>query len=516
MPIEMNDSLRIMAGKPSESKYFNLENKSYDSTEEALFQIPMGERHPGLTVYIGGVEYWFNDECSELTPKIPNTGIISVTYPELLNLYNNGGLITGATYLLTDYQTTYIQPVTNIFTVSDIIEPLILTAVTPRKLNAVCASTIYPRDIVFYNIEDNTEGFTKGKIYRRIDTVFNNDIGTDFRHIFYRRWKINSGAEWIVGNSYLQGNVVASGEFTFVCISANHSLNNFTYGWIQLPGKQSICTSISPDGYSLKIDGVEFIIPCTTDFVDYLTLNSGYSDYNTDIVIKSQTLDNNVIIGAENSNLSFEIGNIGWTIIMGSRDCRVGAWNNSCILGENTRHLIIGETNTRLSLTENNENIKIGNANIYLFIDAAIRDLKIGDGNTNFIFSVSTSGSIVSNGVDGSNKKVFNKHTKHYCGLVSQTGTNTPVIAILNDDINGIVLSRLAVGTYAFTKAGAFTTGKTIPNKQEDYIDSSGNLFQMIPTSADVMTLKTYAAANTSVLADSVLVNQFIDIEIFS
>ena len=119
--------------------------------------------------------------------------VIEVTYDELVNLKNTSTLVKGQNYLLTDYETTYIQPVTNVNKSSGVIEPLIITATDVNKLHNVCKSTLYPQDIVYYEITGDigngydTEGFTKGKIYRRIDTLRNNDIGTDWRHVKYDR-----------------------------------------------------------------------------------------------------------------------------------------------------------------------------------------------------------------------------------------------------------------------------------------------------------------------------------------
>ena len=125
-------------------------------------------------------------------------GIIEVTYAELVNLKNTSSLVKGQNYLLTDYMTTYEQPDTGLIKSSDIVEPLIITAVSENQISNVCRSTLYPQDIVYYEITgilpnqdylttDETEGFIKGKIYRRIDTQKNNDIGTDWRHVKYDR-----------------------------------------------------------------------------------------------------------------------------------------------------------------------------------------------------------------------------------------------------------------------------------------------------------------------------------------
>ena len=106
--------------------------------------------------------------------------------------------------------------------------------------------------------------------------------------------------------------------------------------------------------------------------------------------------------------------------------------------------------------------------------------------------------------------------SKYYTAFISQTGTNAPVVtSILKDTIGSPAWARTAAGTYTLTKVGAFTSGKTVPI-DDNYIDQSGNLYKLNRTSADVMTLYTYAAADTSVLADSVLANRYINIEIYS
>ena len=118
-------------------------------------------------------------------------GVIEVTYDELLALQTASGLIKGQVYLLTDYMTTYTQPVTNASKSSGIVEQLYITATDVNKISNECLSKLYPEDVVYYEVTGDigngygNEGFTKGKIYRRIDTIRNNDIGTDWRHVKY-------------------------------------------------------------------------------------------------------------------------------------------------------------------------------------------------------------------------------------------------------------------------------------------------------------------------------------------
>lgn len=103
-----------------------------------------------------------------------------------------------------------------------------------------------------------------------------------------------------------------------------------------------------------------------------------------------------------------------------------------------------------------------------------------------------------------------------YTVLISQTSTGDPVVTVLEDSIKNIVAARADVGTYTFTKTGAFIAGKSAPAKAEQYIDADGNKFILTPTSVDVYTLTTYAAVDDTVLADGVLTDQYFNIEIYS
>ena len=104
---------------------------------------------------------------------------------------------------------------------------------------------------------------------------------------------------------------------------------------------------------------------------------------------------------------------------------------------------------------------------------------------------------------------------KYYTVFLSQTGTNAPTATVLKDDLAVPVWAYSAVGTYTLTKTGAFTVNKTVPTKLESYIDNDGNKYTLERTSADIMTLKTYAAVDNTVLANGVLLNQYINIEVY-
>jgi hypothetical protein len=104
---------------------------------------------------------------------------------------------------------------------------------------------------------------------------------------------------------------------------------------------------------------------------------------------------------------------------------------------------------------------------------------------------------------------------KYYTAFISQVGAAAPVeTSVLKNTIGNPVWARTAAGVYTLTMAGAFVEGKTVP-VEDSYTDQDGNLYQLNRTSANVMTLYTFAAIDTTTLADGVLNGRYINIEIY-
>ena len=118
-------------------------------------------------------------------------------YEDLKALRDDGELIAGEKYVLTDYQTVYRQNRGGIFVDKvSAVEPLILTAVSTNEFSQVAYSPSFPQDTIWYNFDnvlspDNaslfynsldriSKGF-KGIIIRRIDTQKNIDYSYDWR-----------------------------------------------------------------------------------------------------------------------------------------------------------------------------------------------------------------------------------------------------------------------------------------------------------------------------------------------
>lgn len=103
---------------------------------------------------------------------------------------------------------------------------------------------------------------------------------------------------------------------------------------------------------------------------------------------------------------------------------------------------------------------------------------------------------------------------KVYTAYLTQTSTNAPVPTVLEDEITSMVWARSGAGTYTLTKTGAFVENKTVP-VSDIYTDAVGNVYKAVRTSADVITLTTYAAADTETAADGVLSNQYFHVEVY-
>ena len=134
---------------------------------------------------------------------LSTTPIISKTYSELVELKNNGALIPGQQYRITDYVTTTIQE--NTQSAGHQFD-IIVVADDVNVLNENARACLHEGDTYFvdsdlnawqiwYCLDNDTERFAwavpssdggKGVIYRMIDE-FNNDCPYDFKNIQFKR-----------------------------------------------------------------------------------------------------------------------------------------------------------------------------------------------------------------------------------------------------------------------------------------------------------------------------------------
>jgi hypothetical protein len=101
-----------------------------------------------------------------------------------------------------------------------------------------------------------------------------------------------------------------------------------------------------------------------------------------------------------------------------------------------------------------------------------------------------------------------------YTAFISHAGTDAPTAIVVENGIGEVVWSYVSAGVYHLTLVGAFVSGKTAPI-DDIMMDQIGNVYTLNRISADIMELKSYAAANLSVTANGVLSSRYINIEVY-
>jgi len=146
-----------------------------------------------------------------------------LTHQSLLTLMLNSELVQGQKYLISDYRTKYIQPVTNVFKQASVTESLILTAISTYSFDNKVVSVEYPKDYIEYDItnilcEDNILE-RPGKITYRIDE-YNNTTFYDSRTVVFDR----SSVDKLTFGANCNNNYIAKSE------SIGLTYNNIIFG----------------------------------------------------------------------------------------------------------------------------------------------------------------------------------------------------------------------------------------------------------------------------------------------
>ena len=154
-------------------------------------------------INMGGVDYDIRDKVlEEQLGNINAKPMISVTYAELIALRDNGELIAGMQYRITDYVTTTIQENTQSAGHQFDVVVLALTNDTLAERAWAChheGDTYFQNSHleawqIWYCLDNDTERFAwavpssdggKGVIYRMIDE-WNNDCPYDFKNIMFK------------------------------------------------------------------------------------------------------------------------------------------------------------------------------------------------------------------------------------------------------------------------------------------------------------------------------------------
>lgn len=96
MAIQLNDNIKVNAGKPLDTKYLNTTNLPYTSISEVNSVIPVPERSIGLTVNINNDEYWYATGVTDSDLVLKNTSSGS-TISGFSNIGSGVGIYSGTT-----------------------------------------------------------------------------------------------------------------------------------------------------------------------------------------------------------------------------------------------------------------------------------------------------------------------------------------------------------------------------------------------------------------------------------
>lgn len=229
----------------------------------------------------------------------PNTGDASssgipVTYTELVALITSNSLLAGKSYLLTDFRTTHyiVDGFGNQFLSSIIsapIEVLTITATGGNTVDHCVYSSLYPQDVIRYDwnplnwlkdlsfadLTTDSENPTivpgfKGVIYFRHDTLLDNRLGYDFRHVKFRRWKSLTPA-WVSG-VYNETDSVRVGNLIFTSLVSGNTQEPVDVNSTQW----TLVFDLSKTEYIISsITGTTGFFTDTASFIDALTFTEG-------------------------------------------------------------------------------------------------------------------------------------------------------------------------------------------------------------------------------------------------
>ena len=278
-----------------------------------------------------------------------------ISYNALLLAYNTSQLVPGQWYMINDFVTTWVDHITWQIMTSNETEPLLIQAVSVNKFSTICKSTLYPEDIVYYDITDSNEGATKGRILRRTDTKYNNSAPTDWRHITNKRYAINldvNSNTWIQGQVYSPGTIVTQATYDYNFIGNWTQVQSLwmcvrtTYDWssdisanfVRLPYNNG--DHVGPDSNSISIQLYQYSssLPVdTNNFVEHFL----FENYSSGMV-------RNNYIGGDSSYIN--------TVILGSSQCNtIGSSCCNITIGDGSYYNYIGENSYNITMGIQNQ-----------------------------------------------------------------------------------------------------------------------------------------------------------------
>ena len=252
------------------------------------------------------------------TPVVPT--FVDVTFAELQTLMTAGTLVKGTQYQITDFQTIYDQPDFDasgnpkvaVVTKTAPIEPIIVEAISLRKISDQAFQPLYPNDKILYDVTfTQTEVMNapaKGRISERIDN-FQNRTDYDHRNILFKRYESVSGSG--IYDTYKDTGFANSEFLTFTYEIASN--NNFigNYAMLYVYSGNTFLLSNNVFGSSSEVNVLK--ISCSNNTFGTFCSNNNLSE-NTQNNTTGNSFNLNTIGSGFQDNLisdDFAVNTIG-------------------------------------------------------------------------------------------------------------------------------------------------------------------------------------------------------------
>jgi hypothetical protein len=164
-------------------------------------------------------------------------GLIDITYSDIIYAIDEGDLIPGSYYRITDFRTCYDQPdydysgdpITGENYKQASVSPIIVFAISSDSLASDAYQPEYPNDNIKYDVSFSQTEVTGGTAYGRI--VYRKDnqgnaFDYDFREVFFKRYDAYFSEEVYDGTI----SIGASGSFGVVTGDGDSFFGNFATG----------------------------------------------------------------------------------------------------------------------------------------------------------------------------------------------------------------------------------------------------------------------------------------------
>ena len=276
-----------------------------------------------------GVTY--HGAISAITSNI--SGLIDVTYSELVDKITGETLTPGQFYLITDFRTCYDQPdfdvygdsiTTGNYKQSDV-EPIVVFSTSVNTISSNAYQPTYPNDRIQYdwtfNTTEVTSGTSYGRITERIDE-FDNRTDYDHRTISFKRYKLFTYREELNGLiELLSGGTVNGVETSFSLLTVGDVIYipnaNPSYFEIVSISSNTLMTvsgdTINATGPGLKIYNTIEETNGSDGYFSYKRTNvktTDYVEYTTfgDVILYDNYAKNNYVGNYANNYLNIGDG----------------------------------------------------------------------------------------------------------------------------------------------------------------------------------------------------------------